>query len=222
MSKKMVPCKVCGHEIAKSAKKCPQCGKKRPLIERNPVGACILIFFILVMFISFVASVLGSDTGEPAAPPASENASVSTPIPDPEPTFDPIPLEVSNWEVTITDFYFADDVDISWLLEYESDENAQYAIVEMTAKNIGKEADTFLPWFAYGDDVKVELKCNGYSYTRSELWLANDALSTEDLNPLVSASGIVVFNFPYELIESDAQIDIVISSDYKSVTATLR
>lgn len=221
---KLVSCKTCGEQVAKKAVKCPHCGKRRSLMERSPVGFAILVFFCALFFIAFISlasSSSGSSSDQPTSSEIDKVVSAKT-TPTPEPTFQPIKLEVSNWEVTVSDFYFSDSVDASWLWEYESDENAQYAVVEMTAKNIGKEADIFLPIIAWEDDVKIELKCMDYTYIRSEILLSENALTTETLNPLVSASGIVVFNMPHELIDSDAQIDMVISADYKSTTVTLR
>lgn len=225
MSKgKLVLCKTCGHQIAKLARKCPNCGKKRPLIERSPVNFVIAI----VLCIIIVIGLFGNSGSESPSTPETNNASAALGTPTPtqtptqEPTFEPIPLSVSNWDIVITGFYFADDISATLLTEYHPDENARFAVVEMSVKNLGKEADIFLPWISYGADADVKLKCDGYTFSRSELLLSDDNITAETLNPLVSASGFVVFNMPIELTESDAEIEIVISADWQNASAILR
>ena len=51
MSKKMVKCKACGNEIAKSAKVCPNCGKK----NKKPLWQTILVIFGIIIVIGIFA-----------------------------------------------------------------------------------------------------------------------------------------------------------------------
>lgn len=50
MSKKMISCKACGQEIAKSAKVCPHCGakNKQPLFKKWRFWAVIVILFVVI------------------------------------------------------------------------------------------------------------------------------------------------------------------------------
>ena len=50
MSKKMISCKACGQEIAKSAKACPHCGakNKQPLFKKWWFWAVIVILFVVI------------------------------------------------------------------------------------------------------------------------------------------------------------------------------
>lgn len=56
MNNKMKNCKSCGHEIAKNAKACPQCGAK----NKKPIFASWWLWLIIVVFIGAVASAGGS------------------------------------------------------------------------------------------------------------------------------------------------------------------
>ncbi len=47
MGKKLIACKSCGHEVAKSAKKCPSCGAKLKM-------GCLIKSFILLLIILIV------------------------------------------------------------------------------------------------------------------------------------------------------------------------
>ena len=59
MSNKMVSCKVCGEQIAKSAKVCPHCGAKRK--RHTALGITLTILGVLL-----IAGAVGSKGGSPA------------------------------------------------------------------------------------------------------------------------------------------------------------
>lgn len=67
MSKKIINCKACGAEIAKSAKTCPHCGakNKKSLFKR-------LWFWLIVVAVLFVSCVGSSEPAGPAQPELSE------------------------------------------------------------------------------------------------------------------------------------------------------
>lgn len=52
MADKIVKCKVCGEEIAKSARACPKCGAKRKNI---PLGIALIIFGLILAIGSFLS-----------------------------------------------------------------------------------------------------------------------------------------------------------------------
>ena len=55
MNNKMRTCKACGHEIAKNAKTCPQCGAKNP----KPIFTKWWFWVVVIIFIGIVASAGG-------------------------------------------------------------------------------------------------------------------------------------------------------------------
>lgn len=77
---KMVQCKVCGAQIAQSAKVCPNCGKRRGGVGRV-IGGILLVLAVVIV----VGAVIGSSGGGPkkvgdtaqesgAAPAATEQS----------------------------------------------------------------------------------------------------------------------------------------------------
>lgn len=62
---KMITCKTCGEEIAKSAKVCPHCGAK----NKKPTG-CLVFLCILFALMAVVIAASGGDSGSatPTAP----------------------------------------------------------------------------------------------------------------------------------------------------------
>lgn len=212
---KLVNCKVCGQQVAKSAKKCPHCGKRRPPLERNPIGATIGLIF-LILFFALVALVISSSTStEPQENNNLAQSPVTTPPVEDVPAFNAVDISISNWDITITNFYFSESVEVGLLTEYRPNEDAQFVIVELDVKNIGTDPETFLPLLPYGGDTVVKLRCGDYTFTRSELLFADDTISTEVLNPLVSTSGKICFEFPTELIDTDNNIELIISADWQ-------
>ena len=72
MKNKLKPCKSCGHEIAKNAKFCPQCGakNKKPIFKKWWFWTIIVLLFIAV-----VSSGNDSDSGNTTS--VSENTSTT-------------------------------------------------------------------------------------------------------------------------------------------------
>lgn len=77
MSNKIIKCKVCGAEIAKSAKVCPSCGAKN---KKHTVLAVVLI----ILGISLLASVFGEADSDPKRVDAG-NGDENQPITSQEP-----------------------------------------------------------------------------------------------------------------------------------------
>jgi RNA polymerase subunit RPABC4/transcription elongation factor Spt4 len=63
MGEKLIKCKACGHEIAKSAKICPGCGKR----NKRPLWQTILIVFGVLVLISAIGRSFSSGIEEQAA-----------------------------------------------------------------------------------------------------------------------------------------------------------
>jgi hypothetical protein len=57
MAEKLILCKACGKEIAKSAKSCPNCGKK----NKKPVGLVLLAIVVFFIVIGVITNLGGSD-----------------------------------------------------------------------------------------------------------------------------------------------------------------
>lgn len=175
----------------------------------STVGVILAVFLVIVI-IGAIAS--GGNTEKSNANTSDyTSASASTPSVTATPEFTPVTGYVGNWEVTVNGFSFQNDVSVGLLYHYESSENGQYCLVNVTVKNIGNEAQTFLPYISFNGDTVAKILWNGYEYTRSELFFADDTLSSEQLNPLVSATGDIIFDLPYEVITSEIPPSFVIN-----------
>lgn len=75
---KMIRCKACGKEIAKSAKSCPHCGAKN---KKPPVGCLIALIVVLLLMI---VGMTGEDDGPVKVPNESQpGAQTTQPAEDP-------------------------------------------------------------------------------------------------------------------------------------------
>lgn len=77
---KMIHCKACGKEIAKSAKACPHCGAKN---KKPPIGC--LVALVLVILLAALGSAVGDDG--PVKVPNESNSVAQTTQPAEGPVF---------------------------------------------------------------------------------------------------------------------------------------
>ena len=144
------------------------------------------------------------------------------PTPTPEPLFEIVSGTAGDWEITVTDFDYTQAISVGLLHEYRANEGSKYCTISLTVKNIGKKAQTFLPYISYGNSATAEIVWDGYEYIRSELiWSDKDMLSNESLNPLVSASGLIVFEVPDEMADSDIPPVLKITNNYQTFSCEL-
>ncbi len=79
--KKLVTCKSCGAQIAKSAKTCPSCGAKQH--QGVHIATGIIGILVVVLIVAIVGSAVGGNNAEPtlvtSGTPASDGAAAETP-----------------------------------------------------------------------------------------------------------------------------------------------
>lgn len=103
---------------------------------------------------------------------------------------------LKDWEISVTDFTMVDS--IAW--EYGSfkpDEGNKFAQVFVTVTNNGKQSDSFLPSFGFGDDVCSKIIYgDGYEFSASNLLGYSNDLHDSTINPLSSKTGEIAFQIP--------------------------
>lgn len=73
MKQKLIRCKSCGAQIAKSAKHCPNCGAKQ---HQGVYTACVIVIILAV--IGIVSTIIDGDGNTPAGTNEDNTASVSS------------------------------------------------------------------------------------------------------------------------------------------------
>ena len=143
----------------------------------------------------------------------------STPEPTVEPTATPEPTveptatpkngigdtaTLGNWEITFASCEILDKIKSSQFTSFNADEGNKYIVVTLKAKNTGTSADTFLPSFSMGNDVRAKLMYQDtYEFSSANLLGYSEDLHDKHLNPLSSAEGVITF----QVAEDAATLD---------------
>lgn len=148
---KLIKCKSCGEEIAKSAKACPHCGAK---VKHHTIIWSVLI--IIAVFVIIVAAFGGSDepekVGEVTKPPVPSSPS-ETPEPDPFTVGDKVKLNdvivtlVSVTETNGGNYMKPADGKVFVLCEFEIENNSSTDI----------SVSSLLSFNAYVDDYATAM-----------------------------------------------------------------
>lgn len=143
VSQKLVKCKSCGAEIAKTAKTCPQCGA----VRHN--GAKIACTIIAIVTIVLCVAVACSSANSPATPPATLPASelqnnTSSPTEDED-----VVLSMENAQVTYKGCTTADGISgcfyISLAIKNTGDAEALYTLSDVYVDDTTCDTGTGLP-----------------------------------------------------------------------------
>lgn len=129
---------------------------------------------------------------------------------------------LDDFEIVVTSLDFADRLETSYNTYFEPDEGNIYAVISLTITNNGKEADTFLPTFSIGNDIRARILFgDGYEFSPINLLGYENDLHDSSLNPLSSKSGQIVFEVVNTIPENSDPL--VLELDGKGiVTVNLR
>lgn len=198
---RLVKCKTCGAEIARSANRCPNCG------AQQHTGAYIACFVIIIITIIAIAIILSG----------------SEPDPDPQNTaFVEQSKTIDDFGVSVTNFYFTDEISSGALTAFTPSEGNQFAVVEVTVTNNGTEANTFLPYLALSNDTNAVLTFGEYKYSRTVLIGYEKDVTESLIQPLASFNGIIAFEVPQAVYESTDPLVLTIQSYNETIDFDVR
>lgn len=111
---------------------------------------------------------------------------------------------LGDWEITANSYEVTKSISSSAYTSFKADEGSSYVVVNVTVKNTGTSAASFLPSFTMGDDVMAKIIYQDkYEYSSSQLLAYSDDLHSAHLNPLESKTGIIAFSVVDEAANSD-------------------
>lgn len=219
MNKKMITCKACGQEIAKSAKACPHCGarNKQPIFKKWWFWT---VFVILV--IALGTSEGNTDTNDviPSNPNTNQNTNSSQ-----ETTFNNnIQTENTHKEPQKTEYYVGDviydgDTKIVFMSsgeyieenEYsQPDEGNKYIFLRFAFENASKTTDTSISFY--------DFECYADGYAAEMYYGGNDDLSAT-LSAGRATTGCIYFEVPAdaEIIEIEYETNIFTEKKIKFI-----
>lgn len=213
MAKKMVNCKTCGEEIAKSAKVCPKCGAKQ---KKHPILVAILVIFGIIILLSAIG---GKSDDDPKrvdnAPPRTSQsdqkpaASDEEQKPDEEPESDTSTFGIGE-QVSLKDVI----VTLNSVTEsngkqfFEPDEGNVYILCEFTIENNSEKelaVSSLLCFDGYVDDYATSLSIT-----------AQTASDKNQLDGTIAAGKKMNGIIGYEAPEDWGEIEIHFTPDFWS------
>lgn len=209
MSKKMITCRACNQEIAKSAKACPHCGarNKKPIFKK-------WWFWAIVVVLIFAVANSGNDN-EPNS--EANNVTNTNPGVSSDSTGS---TESSTKEPEKTEYYVGDTIQdgntkIVFMSsgEYAEDnqfmqpaEGNKYIYLQFAFENTSKSSDTSVSFYSF------ECYADGYA---AEMYYGGD----DDLSATLSAgratTGYIYFEVPIDAQEIEVEYTTNIFSSEK-------
>lgn len=189
---KLINCKACGAEIARSAKHCPNCGakNKKPVYKRWWFWAAIIVVLIII-----VSSVNGDDNGEAANGNVNSNEVVSS-----ENNVNNTKVEAANVK---KEYYIGDTIEdgnkkitfISsgdYVEENEfmqpSDGN-KYIFLQFAFENTSSSSDTSISFYSF------DCYADGYA---ADMYYAGDDTLSATLSAGRATTGYIYFEVPID------------------------
>lgn len=147
--------------------------------------------------------------------PSGTEPNTNTPVSEADPDI------LGDWEITCNSFEVTEAITSGAFTEFKADDGNLYAVVTLTVKNVGNEANTFLPLLTFGDDITAKITYKDYEYSASNLVGYDDDLHYKQLNPLSSATGIIAFQIVKDVAQS-GELSLVLSCGSKTLTYELK
>lgn len=201
MGNKMIKCKTCGEEIAKSAKVCPKCGAKQK--KHTVLGVILIIFGVLL-----IAAVIGGNGDEGPKKVGDSNSSQSQDVKsskEPEKTTFGVGEQVSLNDVIVTlvgveestgsTFLKPDDGNVYLICEFEIENNS--------SKDIA--VSSILSFNTYVDDYTTNLSI-GATTTSDKSQLDGSVAAGKKMNGVIG----------YEASSDWKEIEIRFTPDFWS------
>ena len=129
----------------------------------------------------------------------------------------------NNWEISVTEFSFKDKLADNDYFYFSPDEGNKFAVVSLQITNTNKEAQTFLPSFSYGDDIRARICfADEYVYQATNLIGYEAELHDSTMNPLTTKNGVIAFDVPEIVTTSEESLVFTIYAGQDSISFDLR
>lgn len=126
-------------------------------------------------------------------------------------------VKTDKWEITVKSLSSTDKISVGYG-SYRPDEGDKYVMVELSAKNISKESETFLPSLVSSKDIMAVLMYEDYTFKASKLVGYNEDMLATSVNPLSEKTGIIVFDIASDVADKTSELKIVFTENNKTYT----
>lgn len=189
---KLTNCKVCGEEIAKSAKTCPKCGAKvkKPFYKKK-------IFYVLIILVVVIAALAFRINYKP-------HIAIDQPI------------KSRNGNITVTRadvgyLTYRKDFGPKFLVPTALTDDKDVIVVDATIENAGKDDFSVDEgWFVVNYDNGATYNGQGYYLTKEGKWTKYETLELEKLTG-ATAKIRIFFYVPKEVVSSEKSLKLKVS-----------
>lgn len=116
---------------------------------------------------------------------------------------------LKDWEISVTNMQIVDSIAADYGSFSPDESGNKYLQVFVTVTNNGKQADTFLPSYGFGDDVQAKvIYGDGYEFSSTYLLGYSNELHDSTINPLSSKTGEIAFEVPETVASSEDELVI--------------
>lgn len=128
-------------------------------------------------------------------------------------------VKTDKWEITVKSITATNEIRVNYGA-YHPDEGEKYVLVELSAKNISKNSETFLPAFVSSKDIKATLTYQDYTFTASKLAGYKEDLLGTSFNPLSEKTGKIAFALASDVADKTSELNVVFTENKKTYTVT--
>lgn len=131
--------------------------------------------------------------------------------------------ELKDWEISVTDSKIVESIAASYGSYSPETEENRYLQIFVSVANNGKQADTFLPSYGFGDDVRAKvIYGEGYEFSATNLLGYSNEMHDSTVNPLSSKDGEIAFDIPEVVANSEEELLLQFTSGNDTVTFKIR
>ena len=198
-NKKMMACKTCGAQMAKSAKKCPSCGAKNGKAKMKK-----LIVLVAVILVAAIAISIASAPRKIGIGSAVEKGQVRMVLKD-------VQFEKTNYLIksdTLKPIQ-KDDLQLGDSFVRSNEENVAAVVITVTAENIGKHDASFGPntfCLNYNDGNRYYAD-NCYARNQKGEWTQFDEIELEKVTSGTVKVCVVAW-LPEEIYDSPESLTL--------------
>jgi len=191
---KLVKCKACGHEVAKSAKVCPSCGKKLKM----PFVTRLIILLVAFVIIGAIGSNKGGSSGS-----SLSSSSDSSKIPEIKTAKINESFIIGDFQCSIKKVEKLGQIYSSGVLLSEASDGAIYVAVEWSYKNISKEPKSSMwsPSVNLYSPTKIEYDQDSLASGMYAMAIGGGEKFMGDINPDITIKAASVFEVSKALLK---------------------
>lgn len=129
---------------------------------------------------------------------------------------------LGDWSITVTSAEATDSIAADYG-SYTPDDGNKYFSVSVSVTNNSKTAETFLKSYSLSTDLQAKLLYgDGYEFSATQLMGYKKSLHNETLNPLSNKEGVIAFEIPNDVADSDKKLVLQFTINNKSLKFKVR